>query len=668
MAGMRGRAAAMALAAIWIALLAPLGAVPVPVAQAASTDLTVVTTATYTVEPAQQRVRVVVDATIANHRADTRVNRFFFDHAFLAVQPGAASPAVAKGPPGAAVSVSSRTADATTLRLDFGSRLYGGHSISLRFAFNLADTGTSARRLIRVGTSLITFPVWAYASNGASGSRVAVRFPTGYDVAVESGSFAAQTRTSDGGTLLVAGPLASPLTYFAYVSAQQPAAYLSSPLTVATGGGPIALTLQAWQDDATWATRVGGLFSQALPVLQADIGLPWPHAAPVVVKEAVSRSAGGYAGLYDPKTGQIQVAYWASSAVAVQEAAHGWFNGTLVADRWAAEGFASLYAQRALGKLKIAATPPRLTAALKAVAFPLNAWAVSPAPSSSSEAYGYAASYALATLVAARAGPAALARVWADAARGLGAYQPPAGQGSGAPETVAAPPDWRGLLDLLEAETGQDFTDLWRAWVVRPAEAGLLDQRAATRAAYASVLAAADGWALPRSIRDALRAWQFGTASAELAAARQVLTARVGLERAAQGVGVTLPSRLRSLFEAGDLVGALQEAQAEETAISEIEGAAASRPQAGDLTAMVGMLGSDPAGQLAAAKAALGSGDPASAATLAQAAAAAWAQAPDEGRRRLLMAAALAAALLVLGASLASRVRPGLSRRAPGSQ
>ena len=97
------------------------------------------------------------------------------------------------------------------------------------------------------------------------------------------------------------------------------------------------------------------------------------------------------------------------------------------------------------------------------------------------ETYGYAASLELARAIAERAGDDALRRVWADAAAGKGAYQPPAGSaaaGAAEPETSPGPPDWRGLLDLLEAETGKDFVDLWQTWVVRPAELPLLGARA----------------------------------------------------------------------------------------------------------------------------------------------------------------------------------------------
>jgi hypothetical protein len=638
-----------------VLLLAPAGLVAPPTARAAGPDLTLVTSATYTVSPAKGRVNVTVDVTIANHRAETRTNTYYFDHAFLAVQPGVVNLRLVKGPAGAAAHVSSRSANATLLRLDFG-RLSSGRSTSLRFAFDLASVGSGARQLIRVGTSLVTFPVWAYASDGTSGSRATVHFPKGYDVTVESGSFATRTTAPDGGIVLATGALANPLGFFAYVSAQQPTAYRATSLSVRAGSETIPLTLRAWRDDKAWGTRVGSLLAKALPALRRDIGVPWPHDGAVVVQEAVNRRTGGFAGSYDPQPGTIEVAYWASPAVIVHEAAHGWFNGTLLADRWAAEGFASYYAQRAFKGLKITAAAPKITAALKKAAFPLNDWPAT-ATSATNEAYGAAASYALAALIAQRAGPNALARVWADAEAGVGAYQPTDGQGGGAPETVDGPPDWRGLLDLLETETGADFTDLWRTWVLRNADAALLDQRSAAQAAYHDLLAATDGWALPSELRDAMRAWRFDTATSMISAARAALAERATLEADAAQAGLTLPPMMQARFEAGDFAGATAAAAEEETAIAAIRSADAERgTAAADPVAAVGLFGASPEQTLTAAKAVLAAGDPAGAVTKADAAAGAWDAAFSEGRRRLLMGVSLAAAIAILVVSLVTHL------------
>jgi hypothetical protein len=84
-------------------------------------------------------------------------------------------------------------------------------------------------------------------------------------------------------------------------------------------GKAAPLTIRSWPDDAAWDKRVGGLVERALPVLGEQIGLPWPREDPLVVQEAVSRSTGGYAGLFDPEAGRVEVAYYATDFVVLHE-------------------------------------------------------------------------------------------------------------------------------------------------------------------------------------------------------------------------------------------------------------------------------------------------------------------------------------------------------------
>ncbi|MBI3749417.1 MAG: hypothetical protein HY262_11320, partial [Chloroflexi bacterium] len=63
---------------------APAAAAPV---RAAAPDLTISSDARYDVQPAQQRVRVIVDLLLTNHLKDTVTRRYYFDKAFLAVLP-----------------------------------------------------------------------------------------------------------------------------------------------------------------------------------------------------------------------------------------------------------------------------------------------------------------------------------------------------------------------------------------------------------------------------------------------------------------------------------------------------------------------------------------------------------------------------------------------------
>jgi hypothetical protein len=649
------------VAAVLVGLLAPAaGIAPAPVARAAATDLTLVTDATYELQPEARLVHVAVKITARNNKAETKTRKYYFQSANLAILPGVSSLKLA-GPKGATVHVTKRTSTYTMVRIDFGSRLYSGATQTFALTFDVKDAAGAPDAQVRIGGVLASFPVWAFASDGATGSTVTVVFPAGYTVTVDTGAFDRTEPTADGGTSLATDPIGEPTTFFAYVTGQRDATYADTPLTVDASGRPIALTMRAWADDPTWSTRVGDVLSTSLPELAAEIGLPWPHADPVVVQEAESRTSGGYAGLYDPAENRIEIAYWAADLVIVHEAAHGWFNGSLLADRWANEGFASLYASRATTAIGAKDTSPEMTDEIAAARIPLNSWGQATATSDpAAETYGYAASLELARAIAERAGDDALRRVLADAASGKGAYQPPAdpaATGAAEPETSPGPPDWRGLLDLLEAETGKDFVDLWQTWVVRPAEMPLLRARAKAITSYQQTLAVADGWALPKAIRDALRAWQFDAADGLMADARTVLAQRIAVEKRAALSDLRPPDVMQRAFERGALADASAEAEDELNALLSLEGATAARPVDPDILTQLGLVDAHPDVDLAAARAAFERGDLDATLTASNAALTAWSGAWQEGRRRMLFLVALAATVLVLLAAITGGIR-----------
>ena len=97
----------------------------------------------------------------------------------------------------------------------------------------------------------------------------------------------------------------------------------------------------------------------------------------------------------------------------LHEAAHAWFDGSLLADRWASEGFASWYALRAaaaIGEKNVAGDP--LTPELEKVRVPLNAWSAPGEDPAAIENAEYAASLRLATEIGSRAGADGLMGVW----------------------------------------------------------------------------------------------------------------------------------------------------------------------------------------------------------------------------------------------------------------
>jgi hypothetical protein len=649
-------------------LVAPAGVRDV---RAATPDLTIVGAARYDVQPDHRRVRVTVDLSLVNHLRDTRTKRFFFDHASLTVLPGASHPTLSwSGPGDPKAHITRSTRKATTIRLDLARRLYSGKSATYRLVFDIVDRGGPSTRNVRIGGSLVRFPVWAYASADTPGSTVRVVFPAGFEATVAAGKLDGPTTDASGRQVFETGKLKAPLTFFAYLVADRPGSTTTTSVATTVAGRPVDLSIEAWADDAAWSKRVGKLVRRALPLLSERIGLPWLRDDGLLFRESLGRSSGGFTGLYDPAAGTVDVAFDAADGVVLHEAAHAWFDGALLADRWADEGFASYYAQDVAPSLNVGTTPTgdQPPAAVAAAVIPLNAWGPAGETDRATDDYAYAASLILARAIAERAGPDALRAVWADASDRRGAYQPivPAGVTptvSIEPEMVDGAPDWRGLLDLLEDRSGQSFEDLWRRWVARDTDLALLDQRSAARERYTALLSDARGWVLPRSIRDALRAWRFDEATSLMLDARAILDQRGEIERRATAAGSTVPGTVRESFERpGGFGDAIRMARDESTALDRLEAALAARPAELGPIETLGLWGTSPDDDLARSRSRLAAGDLTGSAEAAAAAATAWASAAEVGRTRLLSLGILTIAGLLGVALLASWLR---GRRRP---
>lgn len=622
---------------------------------AAATGLTIAGDARYVVDPDKQRVHVSVGLTATNHRIDTKTRRYFYDRAFLAVQPGTTGFKVTSSGAKPVVRVTKRTKTYTLLRIDFGKQLAAGASRTFNLTFDITDPGGAPTRTTRIGQSLVTFGAWGFGSEGSPGGSVSVSFPAGFAVDVQAAGLAGPVDDAAGNAVFSTGRLANPLAFFAYFVADRPGSYIETALQIPVGDRTIPVTLRAWPDDPAWATRVGGLLTRALPALAEDIGLPWTVDQPLIVEEAVSRTASGFSGRYDPTAGRIEIAYYATPFVVLHEAAHAWFDGGLLADRWASEGFASFYALRAAAAIgEKGVVGDELTPALETVRIPLNAWATPGAEGTSAvDEAEYAAALKLASLVAERAGPDDLTAVWQAIHERRAAYQPIGPQA--ALETADAAPDWRGLLDLLEERTGAAYDDLWTTWVVRPTETDLLAQRSAARALYVETTQRAATWRLPRVVRDALRVWQYDQATELLVDAGRALDDRDAVLSAAAAAGLAMPDTMQTAFEGPrGFAAASGEADAELAAIAAYGEAVAAKPTDPTALERIGLWNSEPEQTLDDAAAAFGAGDLEATVEAAAFARTTWRTAGDIGRNRVVAIVASLAAIL-LGGWLALR-------------
>jgi len=631
---------------------------------AARPDLTLVGHATYDVRPEEGRVAVSVRLRATNHLRDTVTRRFFFRTAFLTVLPGTSHFRISGGNGNPKVTVAQHRADYTNLRIDFGANLAAGRSTTLTLTFDLEDTGGAPERPVRITPSIVSFNAWAFATPDTPGATVALNVPAGYNVAIGRGPLDGPTTTKSGEQSWASGPIDEPLEFVTDVVADRLGTPVEALREVTLMNAPAAIIVRSWPDDTAWSERVVGLLERALPLLEDEIGVPWPIEGPLVLEESLTRGTDGYAGLFDPASPRIEVSYAASDVMILHELAHAWFNGALVADRWAAEAFAAYYADIVAVRLGLAATPLDPVDPAAAVAIPLNAWGETEPPEA--EAYAYAASLELARAIADRIGAENLRRTWSLVAAGIAAYPPDPSvdplTDSGGAEQAAGPPDWRALLDTLEDVANEPLDDLWRTWVARPEDVLALDARGPAREAYQRTLQAAQPWRLPPAIREGMRAWQFDVAGELLVQAEAVLAQRGALEASAAAAEVTLPDRLREAFEGtGGLDAAAAEATFEQAIVDAVASAEAARPTTTDpgeqIMVFIGLIATDPEGRLALARTSLTVGDIETAYVAALAAEAAWIDAVDLGRTRLVSTVLLTFALLLLASLVRQRRR-----------
>jgi tetratricopeptide (TPR) repeat protein len=473
---------------------------------------------------------------------------------------------------------------------------------------------------------------------------VTVVFPADFTVQEEFGGLTRSVFGS-GEVVFSSGPIDDSTAVSAWFTAVQPVPqsdFLSRSFTL----GHLSVALRYWADDPGWADQVESVLLQGYPVLRSLIGLGDPTGSTLTVTEATSEEIGGFAGSYDTATGQVQVSYFADPFVILHETAHMWFNTNLASDRWIDEAFASYYAEQAVLKLGLVDHAPVLTSTLMQAAVPLNDWAGSDQPSSTTDAYVYGATLEVARRIATLAGNDGLTAVWALARSGKAVYQPVSGAAS---EVAAGPLDWRRFLDLLEQTTGRQYTSIWSQWIVDSSQAPLLVQRAQTRSAYADLLTAAGTWGAPPDVRAALESWQFDNAESLIERAQTVLSQRDQIRVDAAREGVQPPGTLQTKFATGSVTAAAVEATDEQAVLALIDAARRAEADSQGDTRILGLLGTDPAADLAAAGKAFESGDLGQALTLASRAQSAWEGANGTGQARLFGISAMLGGAALLG-------------------
>lgn len=591
---------------------------------------------TYQVLPAEGRVHVTVDAVATSHEPDTPEGRTFYSGVAFAVPADVQNVIATSGGSILATSLEQEADAYAVLSVDFSRGVFFNQSFPYRVEFDLVDPGGAAGRDLRIGRSLVAFPVWAFGTGDEPGSTVQVSLPAGYAPTLQGGPMQSLAGP-DGGVVLSASPQ-DPLAFIAYVTADRPGAFTDTPLDLEMDDKTASILVRAWDDDPSWGTRTIEVLSDGLPALRELIGLPYPVRGRLSVEEAAMSRLGAYAGTYNPVTGVIRVRYDADAYVALHEAAHIWFSDTLWRTRWINEAFAELYAVRAGELIGESGFTYQLTDELLEARIPLNAWGGVGVEDLLVEDFAYAASYELAETIADRAGWDGLTAVWTAANEGHASYQP---LHADEPATGArfGQPEWQRLLDLLEERTGAEFADLWEEWVLTDGEARLLDDRAEARAEYTEVVEIAGSWELPGEIRAQMGEWDFDEARGQLEVAVDVLEDRELIAARAASLDLEPPDDLRRAFESGPgLDDAVAEATAQLASLALLEGAADTLDDSPTALEAIGLLGTEPATLLAGARVAFEQGALEDADAAAQQATDLRVAAADIGAERVVLA------------------------------
>ena len=562
-----------AVAALTLLALAPAG-LPAHLARAADRGLVVIAHARYQALPDQRRVHVTIDAVATSYTPNPVDGLAYYPDVTFAVHPGATGvTATSNGLP-LAVALDATDPDFLGVKVTFADGVFFQQSYAYQVTYDLPDPGGAPDRNLRISPSIVAFPIWAFGSSGEAGGSVTVILPGGFQPTVQGEDLASSIGPA-GEIVLSTTSLPDPFNFFAYLSADRPGAFSDTLLTVQVGEKAALLKVRAWQDDADWGTTMSALMFDGLPALQRLIGLPYPAPGTLVIEEAATSRLGEYAGVYNSLTGIIRVRYDADAYVGLHEAAHVWFNGDLLRDRWIGEAYAEFYGVQAAKAIGASGDAFDLTDKLRASKIPLNDWGEIGAVDIGVEEYAYAASYHLALLIFARTDIAGLQGIWRGVTDAELAYQP--ANGDGAPQTGVDfhLEGWQQLLDLLDQRAGANFDDLWSDWVVNDQEQLLMDDRSAAREHYAAVLDGAGPWNLPKDLRYAMGSWHFDAAEADLVLADQVLAARDQIAVRAGALELTPPAALQRAFEGNDgLEAARHEANLEIDVLAAISKAA----------------------------------------------------------------------------------------------
>ena len=566
-------------------------------APARAAEYSLESSVTYDVRPADGRVLVGVDLSFTNTTPDPSGQFSVFDELVLAIHDHAEAVTASDDDGELEVVVADDDGvNVATVELRAGLRFE--ETIEERLEYRLDDGNDPG---VRIGPSLIVFPAWGFGT----ASEVTVEIPVGYEVRIDGDPLSEESGS------LTSGLIADPGGWLSLVTAVGPLEYESFEATVPLQGGTADLVVRSFSDDPDWGTATRDLLVEALPMIEREVGLPYPLLGQLVLSQGVPSDGSGF-GESLTRRDEIVVAYDQPPFTVLHQVAHVWMPSTLIGARWIREGLASDVAARVGAEIDLVPPydPAEVADERAASAMPLDAWTTSTGPEAN--AYAYAASWALIADLRREVGADALRTVLARTAGSIGPYDgsevgPTAANGS----APAVPLTGRTLLDQLETVAQADLSERFAARVLTEADGSLLPARAEARAAFDALVDAASGWGAPDPVRASMSSWQFSEADAQVRDAAAWLGDRDDLLAAMEQAGLSNPDRLQQAYRAyGGGPEAVSELEAQQGVVDAYAAAAERITAPRSFMARLGLLGgSDPATHLSQANGRFADGD-----------------------------------------------------------
>ena len=546
--------------------------------------------ATYAVDPTAGQINVTVDLDFTNTTPDPEGQFSVFEEVRLAIH-DAAEDVTASDEDGD-LTVDVAVEDGVTVAtIELRDGLRYEESIGLGLSYVLPDTDDPH---LRVRSSVVVFPAWGFGTQ----SQVSVTLPDSYEVRVDGDPLRAE------GGAYVSGEIDDPSAWLALVTGLRPIEHTAITGAVPLDGGTADLSVRAFADDEAWGQRMLDLVVEALPRLEEELGLPYPLVGQLVVTEAVPADASGF-GESGASGTEVLIAYDQPDFTAIHQLAHVWLSASFAESRWIREGLASLAAARVAESLGIDRPydPVAEAEARAEAAFPLGEWPADAGPDG--ETYGYAASWALATLIEEQVGADAVRTVLRRVAASVGPYraveiepEPPTDD-----PTPAAPLTTRAFLDHLETVSDAELAPLFAEWALGAEDVALLDERAVARTAFDALAVAAGTWGTPDPVRASMTAWEFEAAQRQISEARAWLEERDRLLDEMAAVGLSPSERLEQAYRSyGGGPEAVNQLEAHDAVVEAYAEAAAEVNAERSLVERIGLLGGEsPSRELARA-------------------------------------------------------------------